>query len=80
MNNGNILVGPIYVNGQDTSHNIAFAQDSIKGLFNEDLENIDAAKDLGVSSITVNIDLAELLAASSKGAIPFLKPRQDLLF
>lgn len=71
MNNGNILAGPIYVNGQGTSHNIAFAQDSIKGLFNEDLENVDAAKDLGVSSITVNIDLAELLAASSKGAIPF---------
>lgn len=62
-----IIKGPIYATSitPENEENIKFKQASIKGLFNENSTNMKYAKDLGVSSITVNIDLASLLLSDA---------------
>lgn len=42
-------------------NNVKFDQKSKKGLFNENMTSLKYAKDLGVSSITVNLDIGELM-------------------
>lgn len=42
-------------------NNVKFTQKSKKGLFNENMTNIKYATDLGVSSITVNLDIGSLM-------------------
>lgn len=65
IQNGKILKGPIYVSKiPSLKKKIAFKQKSIKGLFNENSTNMKYAKDLGVSSITINIDLAGIIYAN----------------
>lgn len=65
VKNKKILKGPIYVSKiSSLKKKIAFKQKTIKGLFNENSTNMKYAKDLGVSSITVNIDLASIIYAN----------------
>ena len=69
--NGNTIVkGPIYATGiASAKKSIGFTQKSIKGLYTEgDANNISYAKDLGVQSITLNIDLGTLMYASASKA------------
>lgn len=42
-------------------NNVKFTQKSKKGLFNENKTNVNYASDLGVSSITINLDIGTLL-------------------
>lgn len=69
--NGNTIVkGPIYATSiASAKKSIGFTQKSIKGLYTEgDANNISYAKDLGVQSITLNIDLGTLMYASASKA------------
>ncbi len=61
-----IIKGPIYATSisPENEDNIVFKQKSIKGLFNENSADMTYAKDLGVSSVTVNLDLATIMLAS----------------
>lgn len=45
---------------------VRFAQDSIKGLFNEHTKDMTFAKDLKCSSITLNLDISRLFAPGMK--------------
>ncbi len=68
---GNTIVkGPIYATSiSSAKKSIGFTQKSVKGLYTEgEASNIKYAKDLGVSSITLNIDLGTLMYASKKVA------------
>jgi len=68
---GNTIVkGPIYATSiSSAKKKIGFTQKSVKGLFTEgQASNMKYAKDLGVSSITLNIDLGSLMYASKKVA------------
>lgn len=60
-----IIKGPIYATSisPENEDNIVFKQKSIKGLFNENSSDMTYAKDLGVSSITINFDLATIILA-----------------
>lgn len=69
--NGNTIVkGPIYATSiSSAKKSIGFTQKSVKGLYTEgNASNIKYAKDLGVSSITLNIDLGTLMYASKSVA------------
>ena len=77
--NGNTIVkGPIYATSiASAKKSIGFTQKSVKGLYTEgDASNIKYAKDLGVSSITLNIDLGTLMYASKSVAPADATPYQ----
>lgn len=63
IQDGEIIKGPIYATNISAKNkgNIVFKQNSVKGLFNENYMNMKYAKDLGASSITINIDLASMM-------------------
>lgn len=57
-----IIKGPVYATSIPSANkNVKFTQKSKKGLFNENKTNVKYAKDLGVSSITVNLDLGNFV-------------------
>ena len=71
---GKIIKGPVYATKiTSVKKKIAFTQNTKKGLYNENSTNMSYAKDLGVSSITVNLDLASLMYVNShpEGSIAF---------
>lgn len=69
IQNKKVLYGPVYATQIVSKRNtIAYKQPSIKGIFNEDANNVKYAKDLGAHSITLNIDLGTLLATNKNNA------------
>lgn len=85
VQDGDIIKGPIYATSIKAvnTNNIKFKQKSIKGLFNENSTNMKYASDLGVSSITINFDLGNMLYANGKApenAIEFTSNGQKYYF
>lgn len=70
LNGGYIVKGPIYATSvKSAKKSIGFKQKSPKGLFTDNnVSNMKYAKDLGVHSITMNIDYGNLMYASKKYA------------
>lgn len=85
VQDGDIIKGPIYATNitPTNTNNIKFKQKSIKGLFNENSTDMKYASDLGVSSITINFDLGNMLYANGKApenAIEFTSNGQKYYF
>lgn len=60
-----IVKGPIYATSETSrKKKIAFKQKSKKGLSNENSTNMKYAKDLGASSITINLNLSQIMYAN----------------
>lgn len=60
-----ILCGPVYASTiASAKKSIAFKQTSIKGLMNDNSTDLSYANDLGAQSITINIDLSNLIYAN----------------
>ncbi|MCR4668163.1 MAG: cell wall-binding repeat-containing protein, partial [Clostridia bacterium] len=57
-----ILAGPVYANKIESKRSVAeFPRRSIKGIINESRDGLAKAKDLGVSSVAMNVDINSLI-------------------
>lgn len=64
-----IIKGPVYATSiTPVKKSVTFTQNTKKGLYNENSTNMSYASDLGVSSITVNLDLASLMYVNTHPA------------
>ena len=62
MSGSKIIKGPVYATSISSKSSKSFTQKNIKGLFVEDnANNLSTAKSLGVSSVSLNINLAGLI-------------------
>lgn len=66
VQNNKLLYGPFYATKiPSAKKTITLKQKSIKGLFNENSTIMSYAKDLGASSVTLNVDLGTLMYSGS---------------